>query len=642
MIDSTPQERARETTKASRLSVFRDLSLRRRVYVLGAVIAVGFAGFGAAVTAAINTVKVGGPIYNQISLQKELIADILPPPAYILESYLAASEMVGAADVAALNKLVATSKTLQKMYLDRQEYWGAALPEGEIKRLITKTSRDPAMEFYRVQNEHLIPQLQAGNKESARQSFVELTQLYAKHRAEIDKLSNASAAESLRVEQEAEHALRLRLMVLLVVGIAIFLTIILLCLNLKDAAMEPAKRIANVIRKLAAGDLTARATIRKDDEMAEICECLNSFADELCSIMTMLTKTAGELSGSGQALTESSKAVTHNCEETAGKANTVSGAVSEVSKNLQILAASAEEMTASVNESARSTSRFAQRTMEAVGVARGAEGTVNNLRERSAEVGKVLKSISTVTAQINALAQKATMEAKRATDAGKGFAVVANEVKELARESGRASEDISQRIQAIQRDDSGSNQAIHQIMEVVNSISTFARQTNLLSLNATIEASRAIGAGTSFAHVASQVKELATATASAADQINRSISIMLDGSQEATKSMHQIQALIVEINEASHSIASSVEEQSAAMKEIAHSVSAVASSGDTIAVNISGVAGAAEESTQGANISRKAAEKLRSISGDLTKQVERFTLAPSTRPTADVSQEVAA
>src|SRR5262249_45455688 len=154
-------------------------------------------------------------------------------------------------------------------------------------------------------------------------------------------------------------------------------------------------------------------------------------------------------------LTALSQQMGANAEETATQAGVVSAASEQVSKNGQTGATGSEQMSASIREIARKTTDAAKMALSWGKMTGTPKTTVGKLGESSAEVGQVIKVITSIAQQTNLLALNATIEAARAGEAGKGFAVVANEVKELAKATARATEDIGQRIEAIQADTKG-------------------------------------------------------------------------------------------------------------------------------------------------------------------------------------------
>jgi len=186
--------------------------------------------------------------------------------------------------------------------------------------------------------------------------------------------------------------------------------------------------------------------------------------------ITAVNQNAQALASSSEELTAVSQQMSSNSEETATQSNVVAAASEQVSKNVATVATSAEEMSASAKEIAKNATEAAKVATEAVKVAADTNKTVAKLGESSIEIGKVIKVITSIAQQTNLLALNATIEAARAGEAGKGFAVVANEVKELAKQTATATEDISGKIEAIQNDTKAAVTAIDQIGKIINQI----------------------------------------------------------------------------------------------------------------------------------------------------------------------------
>lgn len=215
----------------------------------------------------------------------------------------------------------------------------------------------------------------------------------------------------------------------------------------------------------------AAQKLAQDQKLAqELAEREKQQTTELKAQVEKILSVVETLANSSEELTAVSKQMGLNADETCAQANVVSVAAEQVSHNVQTVATATEEMSASIREIARSASDSARVAASAVKVAEKTNTTVTKLGESSAEIGKVIKVITSIAQQTNLLALNATIEAARAGEAGKGFAVVANEVKELAKATAKATEDISQKIEAIQTDTKGAVEAITQISNIINNI----------------------------------------------------------------------------------------------------------------------------------------------------------------------------
>jgi len=286
----------------------------------------------------------------------------------------------------------------------------------------------------------------------------------------VNALRTHSKEEMTRGFDDMMKALRSMAWVLvfvIVVSAAVFLA---LTVSVVRSITVPLAEVTEVAAGLARGEVTQRVRADSSDEIGAMGTALNGALEKVAGSMRTIAENANGLGTASEELTAVSQEMTGSAEQTATQANAVSAAADQVSKNVHTVATAVEEMTASIREIARNAHEAARVATEAVRVADSTNTTITKLGESSSQISNVVKVITSIAEQTNLLALNATIEAARAGEAGKGFAVVANEVKELAKATASATEDIGRKIAMIQGDTTGAVEAIGRIGAIIKQI----------------------------------------------------------------------------------------------------------------------------------------------------------------------------
>ncbi len=725
-----------------------DVTLKTRLYGMAGWCVVGVLALTLLATATLNEVKIQGPRYDAIIEGKDLVADVLPPPAYLVETHLVAHQALRARDGAELRALGETLSRLEAEFEQRVAYWSERLPAGEGKTTLLTRTAPPARVYFHELRARFLPALAAGRTAEAEALLSgPLAAAYDEHRAAVDTLVNWANAEDARTETETASVVRTRLVVFVVIGVVLAGFMAWLALVLARIVVGRLDRAVEACRGLSEGDLSARLDASGIDELSvfgaafnqsleAIAHCLAServdwqgvardarqasqlghlvesmpsgvlFCAEDLTVQyenpaaralfarlapalgsaaatlvgAPLTTLYRDLARDPARLADVSRAP-HRAQIAVGDEAielTIGslGAVGAVRSGLMVLfdrvtdRVALERRTLELAKQEREQAAALQAKVDAIlGVVRAAtagdltreievgggdaigqlgDGLTSffgSFRDSLALLGRNGDALARASEELGQLARSIDESARTTSDRSNDASVSSDRVSQNVQSMAGAVTELGASIREISRNASeaasvastaveiaasvdaamkklGASSA--EIGKVVSVITQIASQTRMLALNAAVEAARAGEAGKGFAVVAAEVKDLARQTGTATEEIAGRVVAIQDDTAAALEGISKVVGVIARINDLQGSIAAAVEEQAATTQEIGRNVSAIADSSHAIAETIEAAAQAARTTTGDVVRTRESSGTLGTAASELLALVSRF------------------
>lgn len=532
----------------------RDSQLAGRLTLLVAVFAGLFLIFGFTTWRTLEQVRVKGPIYSEIVLGKDLIADILPPPEYIIEPYLLTLLMLDESDPTRISQLVERGEQLRVDYEARQEFWKRELTKDAMGDFMTVTSYRAAMDFFRLRDEQFVPAIRAGDREKAKEVLAQMNRHYEAHRLSIDKVVELATARNIEFERRADEVIARQSATLLSLGMAILVVVGFMAVYAQRTARGLSTRIqlaADIADRVASGDLATEVPSSDGkDEASRLLRAIGGMTQSLRALVTRAKQASIELMSTATEFAATSRQQEATVQSFGASTNQIAAAVKQINATSAELLSTMEGVnavagqTADLAEDGQAGLRNLDTTMDSL--ARAANTMAARLaaiREEAAEITGVVTTISKVADQTNLLSINAAIEAEKAGEHGLGFLVLAREIRRLADQTAVATLDIEQMVKQMQTAVSAGVMEIDRFAEEVRS-----------------GVGNVVRVGGQFGQIISQVKTLSErfdavnhgmrSQGQGARQIGDAMGQLIDGARQTSVSLREFNSATESLRDA--------------------------------------------------------------------------------------------
>lgn len=409
------------------------LSIKGKLFLLIATTLIGFFIYFIYSYNLMNKIRVNGPVYHSIIMNKDLVADILPPPEYIIETYLTALQIRTEKDPQVLQQLIVYCDSLKSDFEDRHAYWVKNLPEGELKRQMVQVSYEPAKDFFNMLETQFIPAIKNKDTKLADELLDgKMKKAFISHRDAIDNTVIIANKESDDLEKNTKNMMERSNIIIITVMLVCVIFAIIFGFFITVSITRSLKRGVQTMSEIAKGNLVVefdQQALKVADETGILTRAMKDMSEQLKSTISYAVEASEDVSTGSTQLSMTSQ--------------NISQGSSEQAASVEEISASIEEITASINQNAdnaNQTEKIANKS--SIDAKEGGEA-VQKTVDAMKMIAEKISIIQEIARQTNLLSLNASIEAARAGEHGKGFAVVASAVQKLAERSQDAAEEIS-------------------------------------------------------------------------------------------------------------------------------------------------------------------------------------------------------
>jgi methyl-accepting chemotaxis protein len=426
------------------------MSISHRLWLLVCIFVAGLFFYSAWSFNTLQELKVNGPVFQRIVQGKDLVADILPPPEYILESYLVSMQLGVSKEASEQKELTDKLQALRGEYNTRHKFWLNEPLEGNLKQTFLVSAHQPAEKFYQIAFDEYLPALQQSQRDVAQAAMKRMTAHYETHRSAIDQVVQLTNQRIEADEVAAKEKIRASL-----IGMGILLAIIVAAgIAISSFTITHIKSSLNkaggMIDAMSSGNLKVPVPSMSNDELGRVVQQLAAMQVNFRQLVGSLKETVEDLNRSSNELTVSAEKSERIGAQQFESASSIAASVDQLSTSIDQVETHAQDAhqvsTVSVQRSEESCVVIKETAEQIQSVAltiNEMADSIRGLEAFSGQINNIIRVIKEVADQTNLLALNAAIEAARAGEQGRGFAVVADEVRKLAERTGHSTQEIS-------------------------------------------------------------------------------------------------------------------------------------------------------------------------------------------------------
>lgn len=446
--------------------LLQNTSFKTRMIVLSVVFLAGLFVTHLMYVFMIASVRVNGPLFEKIMQGKDLEADILPPPQYIVESYLLVLLMVDEQDDSLRDYQISEFEQLEREYGERHKFWldhleEETVAERTLKEKLIVDSYAPAKEFYALARQGVIDPLKAGGTSDEIKAAArgEILTKYREHRSAIDEVVNLANQKIEDEKNSVGRTITRWTMTQFVFSLFVVAAVAVICWVIIRGILKPTAGLIDRMKDMSEGgaDLTKRVEVDSEDEIGQLALLINAVIQRIHDLIAQVQSAAIQLNSTATEIAAAAGEQNTTMQGFNASTSEIAASVKQISSTGQELLNTVEDVHGRADETAglANSGRTSLVNMEStMGQLSDATGSISSklgmIREKAGAINTVVETITKVADQTNLLSINAAIEAEKAGEAGRGFLVVSREIRRLADQTAVATLDIEQMVRQMQ------------------------------------------------------------------------------------------------------------------------------------------------------------------------------------------------